>query len=170
MRPNLQGAVAALNYQRVADGMDVEAVGAPQAAFIPVVGGISTLMTYLKALVIRGFHEPFEEFKNQITCNEEATRIRKAMLPSQIDTAANRIAEVVAADRPVTAPVLRAVVREATTRDLTDLERQVQSLMAQVANLSGHQGVPFRNQAPTQAQGRGRGRGGRGGAGGRGRG
>ena len=92
------------------------------------------------------------------------------MLPSQVDTAASQTAEVVAADRPVTAPILRAVVREVTSRTLVDLERQVQSLMAQVANLSGHQGVPFHNQAPTQAQGQGRGRGGRGGTGGQGRG
>ena len=55
-------------------------------------------MSYLRALVIRGVHEPFEEFKKQITSNEEATRIQKAMMPSQLDTAASRIAAVVAAE------------------------------------------------------------------------
>ena len=75
VHPNLNGAVAALNYQGAADGMDVEEGDDPQAGIIPVVGGISTLMNYLRALVIRGVHEPFKEFKKQITCNKEATRI-----------------------------------------------------------------------------------------------
>ena len=61
VRPNLNGAVAALNYQGAANGMDVKDGDAPQpqAGIIPVVGGISTLMNYLRVLVIRGVHEPF---------------------------------------------------------------------------------------------------------------
>ena len=47
----------------------------PQAGIIPVVGGIFVLMNYLRDLVIHGVHGPFEEFKRQITCNKEATRI-----------------------------------------------------------------------------------------------
>ena len=81
------------------------------------------------------------------------------MVPSQLDTAANRFAKVVSAERPVTAPVLRGVVREATSCHLLDHERQVESLMAQVANLNGHQGTPFYPQAQDEAQGRGRGHG-----------
>ena len=72
------------------------------------------------------------------------------MLPSQLDTAASCIDEVVAAEQSVTAPVLRG-----TSRTLTDLERQIQSLMVQVANLSGNQGVPFHAQAPAQHQAQG---------------
>ena len=49
---------------------------------------------------MKGVHKPFEEFKRQITSNEETMRIKKAMAPSQLDTVASQIAAVVAAERP----------------------------------------------------------------------
>ena len=73
-------------------------------------------------------------------------------MPIQLNTAAIRIAIVVATERPVTAPFLQGVAHEVTSRTLTDLKRQDQSSMAQVANLSGNQGVPFHAQAPSQHQ------------------
>ena len=78
-------------------------------------------------------------------------KIKKAMAPSQLDTAASRIAAVAAVERPITAPILRGVDREVTFHTLTELERQVQSLMSQMATLSSNGGSQF--QAPAQAPG-----------------
>ena len=106
--------------------------------------------------------EPMEVFKKAINDKEEATRIRKAMVPSQLNTVASCITVVVNAEHPVTDPVLRGVLREATTRQLSDLEGQVESLMARVANMNGRRGTPIYAQSQDEAQGRERGRGCRG--------
>ena len=126
-RANLNDAVAALNYDGAAD-IAMEGVDYPDdvPAAAPIIGGLAVLMNNMKTLVIRGMLEPMEVFKQAIVDEEEATRIKKAMVPNQLNTAASRIATVVNADRPVTAPVLRGVVREATTRQLSILERQVE--------------------------------------------
>ena len=85
------------------------------------------------------------------------------MAPSQLDTIASHIATVVAAESPVTATVLQGVVRKVTSRTLMDIGCQVQSLMLQMATLSGNQGSQFQApapaQAPAQAQGQRRGQG-----------
>ena len=89
----------------------------PQAAAVvaPVIVGIAVLVNNMRYLVIRGLNEPIEVFKNQITTNEEATRIQKGVAPSQLDTAASHIATVVATEHHITAPVLRGVVCEVTS-------------------------------------------------------
>ena len=73
----------------------------------PIIGGLAVLLNKIRALVIRGMTEPMEVFRKSINDNQEATRTRKAMVPSQLGTAASCIVAVVNAERPVMAPVLR---------------------------------------------------------------
>ena len=67
-RPNLDDAVAALNYDGAADIAEeyVDYVD-PDAAEVaaPIIGGLTVLMNNIRTRVIRGMTKPMEVFKNQ---------------------------------------------------------------------------------------------------------
>ena len=84
---------------------------------------------------MKGIHEPHGEFKKQLLATEEAMRIKKAMSPNQLDTAASWIATVANAERPIMPPVLCGVACQETKCAIDKLQYQVQSLQAQLVRL-----------------------------------
>ena len=138
VRNDMNAVVAALNYGGV-DNMEGEDPP-PAASNRKIVGGISIIQSNLHKLVMKGIHEPNEEFKNQVEAAEESRRITEAMAPGQLDTVASRITAVYIAKRPVMAPVLGEVVREVTAiaYSVDDLNRQVQCIMSQMDGLPGN--------------------------------
>ena len=100
-----------------------------------IVGGKGVLIQMLLDLVVKAVHEPMELFDTQVKLSEKSKRIKKATLRPQLDDTAERIANVVNAERPVAPATLRGLVREEAVSTTSALEREVQSLKAQMENL-----------------------------------
>ena len=86
-------------------------------------------------LVVKAVHEPMELFDAQVKLSEKSKRIKKATLRPQLDDTAERVANIVNAERPVAPATLRGLVREEAESNTSLLEREVQSLKAQMENL-----------------------------------
>ena len=97
-------------------------------------GGHSLIHTLLLKFVKGAIYEPVRIFINQIKVSEDAKRIKKAVKPVQLATAADRIAEVVNSGRPVAPPTLTGLIDNRVDDATTKLAREVQSLKAQLAN------------------------------------
>ena len=66
--------------------------------------------------------------------HKETQRIKQATTLPLLRSAADRIADQVNNNCPVSAPVLRSVVRNETEKAISELKREVQSLRAQLSN------------------------------------
>ena len=79
-------------------------------------------------------------------------------MPAALNTAAQRIAEAVAEERSVTTPILRGVVKTEAEKSTKKLQRQIQSLQAQLDNTKSNS-KPFKKNnlknPTTQNQGQG---------------
>ena len=96
-------------------------------------GGKSLILDLLVKFAEDGIYGPVQVFINQIKSNNDAKRIKKAMKPSQLATAADRIAAVVGAGRPVAPPTLTGLINNQVDDATAKLAREVQSLKAQLA-------------------------------------
>ena len=66
---------------------------------------------------------------------EKSKRIKKATRKSQLDQTAERVANIVNAERPVAPATLRGLVHEETVSNTAALQREVQSLKAKMDSL-----------------------------------
>ena len=83
----------------------------------------------------KAIHAPMELFDKQVKLTEKSKRIKKAARKPQLDQTAERIASIVNAERPVAPTTLRGLVREEAVSNTASLQREVQSLKAQMENL-----------------------------------
>ena len=83
----------------------------------------------------KAIHAPMELFDKQVKLTEKSKRIKKAARKPQLDQSAERIASIVNAERPVAPATLRDLVPEEAIYNTASLQREVQSLKAQMENL-----------------------------------
>ena len=115
-----------------------------------VIGGRVCVIEALLEVVEKCIVKPMEVFERQICLAQESHRIKKATLKPQLHTTAARIAATVNAERPATPATLRGLVREETESNTSQLEREVQSLKAQMANLM-KPGAKTKKKPPNQS-------------------
>jgi len=83
----------------------------------------------------KAIHAPMELFDKQVKLTEKSKRIKKAARKPQLDQSAERIASIVNAERPVAPATLRDLVPQEAIYNTASLQREVQSLKAQMENL-----------------------------------
>jgi hypothetical protein len=116
-------------YLGGADEDQDEAMTDAPAGDADLVGGVAVVQADLLKFV-QVTAQAVAEFHKNVVANEESRRIKKATVPSTLSSVSERIAATIAAERPVTAPVLRGVVRTEAEKTNAILQRQVKSLQA----------------------------------------
>ena len=99
-----------------------------------IVGGIGAVQNDTYKFV-QCVAKAVEEFHKNVVANDESRRIKKATMPRTLASVSERIAATIAAERPVTTPVLRGVVRTEAEKTNAALMRQVQSLQAKMDSM-----------------------------------
>ena len=113
------------------DDGNEEMEGADDVAASPTMpGGRNTVLYLLKDIIEGGVFGPFEVYVRTVRRQQDGKKIRRAMEPKALADAAEKIASVVAADRPATCPVLRGIVRKEQQADTAVLLRRLQSAEA----------------------------------------
>ena len=118
---------------------------------VVVIGGRDVIIRAVRDLAVKGFFNSTEIFDKQVRLQEESKRVKKATLKPQLSSAAERIAAIVNAERPVAPATLRGLVREEATSNTSQMERELQSLKAQMELLMSGKKKP----SPTQHQKKG---------------
>lgn len=88
----------------------------------------------MKDLVVNGLGKSVRAFDNAQELSSTSKRIKQSTKPTQLNSKAERIAAVVAADTPQTTPVIRGLIQEETSKSTARLERELQSTQARLAN------------------------------------
>ena len=99
---------------------------------VEVIGGRDVIIRSVRDLIVKGFFNPMEMFDKQVKLQEESKRVKKATLKPMLSNAADRIANVINAERPVAPATLRGLVREEASNNTSQMERELQSLKAQM--------------------------------------
>ena len=118
-----------------AEAARAEAERAAAASRAQPVGPVNMVVADLVRLVVEGIQPALNAFDNTVKENDELKRIKKATASIQIEKVAERVAETVARDRAVDRPTLQGLIRNETDKGVAELQRQVQSLTAQVESL-----------------------------------
>jgi len=100
-----------------------------------VIGGRDIIIGSVRELVVKGFFNSMEIFDKQVKLQEESKRVKKATLKPLLSNAAERIAVIVNAERPVAPATLRGLVREEASSNTSQMERKLQSLKTQMESL-----------------------------------
>ena len=96
-----------------------------------VIGGRDIIIGSVRELVVKGFFNSMEIFDKQVKLQEESKRVKKATLKPLLSNAAERIAVIVNAERPVAPATLRGLVREEAC-NTSQMEHELQPLKAQM--------------------------------------
>jgi len=100
-----------------------------------VIGGRGVVIKAILDLVVNAIVNPMEAFDKQVRTQEEAKRVKKATLKPQLSSSAERIAAILNGERPATPATLRGLVREEATNTTSKMERELQTLRAQMETL-----------------------------------
>ena len=118
-----------------AEAARAEAERAAAASRAQPVGPVNMVVADLVRLVVEGIQPALNAFNNTVKENDELKRIKKATASIQTKKVAERVMETVTHDRAVDRPTLQGLVRNEMDKGVAELQRQVQSLMAQVETL-----------------------------------
>jgi hypothetical protein len=98
------------------------------AANAEIIGGRSTVCRNIFDAIMRCVIEPIHTFHKQRLDNEEAKRIKTAITLPRLSDTAQRVAQVIASERPVERPVLRGLIQETANNSTSELEKRLKSL------------------------------------------
>ena len=98
------------------------------AANAEIIGGRSTVCRNIFDAIVRCVIEPIHTFHKQRVDNEEAKRIKAAITLPRLSETAQRVAQVIASERPVERPVLRGLIQETANNSTSELEKRLKSL------------------------------------------
>ena len=98
------------------------------AANAEIIGGRSTVCRNIFDAIMRCVIKPIHAFHKQRLDNEEAKRIKAAITLPRLSDTAQRVAQVIASERPVERPVLRGLIQETANNSTSDLEKRLNSL------------------------------------------
>ena len=93
-----------------------------------IIGGRSTVCRNIFDAIVKCVIEPIQQFHKQRIDNEEAKRIKAAITLPRLSDTAQRVAQVIASERPAERPVLRGLIQETASKSTSDLEKRLQSL------------------------------------------
>ena len=93
-----------------------------------IIGGRSTVCRNIFDAIVRCVIEPIHTFHKQRVDNEEAKRIKAAITLPRLSETAQRVAQVIASERPVERPVLRGLIQETANNSTSELEKRLKSL------------------------------------------
>jgi len=105
-----------------------------------IFGGRATIKHAILQLLKNVVREGLDAYDRHVAEKEIADRIKKAAAPARLNSAAERIMNVVEKERPVDRPTLGGLVDDRVMKRTAELERQVQSLKAKLENQSSSKG------------------------------
>ncbi len=102
-----------------------------------IIGGRTPIINALKALINVGIIVPLKQFYAYIIINKQERWIAKATTKPNLEQAAERIAAVVAAERPANRPTLKGLIHEDVDKTTEELCCRVQSLKVKLMAKNG---------------------------------
>jgi hypothetical protein len=116
----VEGGAAAEDEERTQDDEMIEATENAE-----IVGGRAAITRHIFDAAVKCIFEPIQLFHKTRLYNKEAKQIKGAITLPRLSKTAQRVAQVVASERPAERPVLRGLIQETADKTTFDLEKRI---------------------------------------------
>ena len=116
----VEGGAAAEDEERTQDDEMIEATENAE-----IVGGRAAITCHIFDAAVKCIFEPIQLFHKTRLDNEEAKQIKAAITLPRLSETAQRVAQVVASERPTERPVLCGLIQETADKTTSDLEKRI---------------------------------------------
>jgi len=93
-----------------------------------IIGGRSTVCRNIFDAIMKCVIKQIHFFHKQRLDNEEAKRVKAALMLPRLSKTAQRVAQVISSEPPVERPVLRGLIQETANKSTSDFEKCLKSL------------------------------------------
>ncbi len=90
-----------------------------------IIGGRAAITCHIFEAAVKCIFEPIQLFHKTCLENKEAKQIKAAITLPRLSNTAQRVAQVIASERPAERPVLRGLIQDTADKTTSDLEKRI---------------------------------------------